>query len=293
MPRSLAAAIFLALSFAAGAQTASPSINPAVQQVQLLGPQLVTFAGSGANFESLVLGLTQATPITLTTTGTDGLVQIATFQPSSSLTPLQAAQALEAARQNLITLGIATPSAQQLATALAGGSVATATGARPLAGVLPGVTGGVQVRNELARLPSAVPGTASAGTSAATQATQNAGAAFLPPGLDPLQANQALQLANLLLAQQGIVNPTAEQLRAALQGGTITNAAGSVVTLQGVLQGDVRQANAAPPPGNLSNSPFFGTSDSPLSTAGTPNNTLGTVNVTPPPASRGAPLLRR
>ena len=53
------------------------------------------------------------------------------------------------------------------------------------------------------------------------------------------------------LAQQGIVNPSAEQLRAALLGGSIVTAAGTV-PLQGVLQGQVR---------NTSDSPFFGTSN--------------------------------
>ena len=46
----------LSLSGAALAQTL---VNPNVQQVQLLAPQLLAFAGSDANFQSLVNGLTQ------------------------------------------------------------------------------------------------------------------------------------------------------------------------------------------------------------------------------------------
>src|SRR3954468_6630870 len=55
------------------------SVTP--QQVQLIAPQLVGFAGSDANFQSLVLGLAQGTPITLVTPLPGGLVQVATFTP--------------------------------------------------------------------------------------------------------------------------------------------------------------------------------------------------------------------
>ncbi len=48
--------------------------------------------------------------------------------------------------------------------------------------------------------------------------------------------NIALALAQASLKQQGITNPTPDQLKAALNGGTITNASGQTVQMSGVLQ---------------------------------------------------------
>ncbi len=264
----------LSLSTAAFAQ----AVNLTVQQVQQLAPQLLAFAGSSANFESLVNGLTQGSPVTLTTVGADGSVQIVTFAPGAALSPADAARTLETARQSLISRGIATPTAQQMAIALMGGNLPTALGTTRVTGVLSGNAGitPIQVRTEVVS-PSA-PGTGGTLAPAGLQALSNAlaqnqavtlpGAAgnvtFSAPGraMSTFEISQALQLANLLLAQQGILNPTAEQLRAALFGGTLTTAAGGSVPLQGILQGQVR---------NTSDSPLFGTSDSRvLNTGATP-----------------------
>jgi hypothetical protein len=211
----------LSLGNAAFAQIPAPS--PALQ-VQRLAPQLLAFSGSGANFESLVNGLTFGIPVTLTTVGADGGVQIVTFLPATALTAADAARTLEAARQSLIARGIALPGAQQLAIALMGGTLATPSGSAQVTGV--------------------VSGTAGAGGSVT----------FAPPGgpMSAFEANQALQLASVLLAQQGILEPTPEQLRVALLGGNLGPEAGNVA-LQGVLQGRVR---------NTSDSRLFGTSDS-------------------------------
>jgi hypothetical protein len=261
-----------ALSLSAAAYPQVGTVNPAIQQVQLLAPQLLAFAGSPANFQSLINGLTQGTPVTLTTVNADGTVQIVTFAAGTTLTPVDAARMLETARQSLISRGIATPTAQQLAIALMGGALPTALGNASVTGVLSGNAGAtpVQVRNEVATPTAPVAGGTAAISAANLQALQTAlsqntavtipGASgnvtFNAPGraLSPLEANQALQLASILLAQQGILNPTAEQLRAALLGGNIATAAGTV-PLQGILQGQVR---------NTSDSPFFGTSDSPV-----------------------------
>jgi hypothetical protein len=126
MPRLISLLAALSLGAAAFAQTPT---SPAAQQVQLLAPQLLAFAGSGANFESLVNGLTQGTPVTLTAAGADGSVQTATFVPGTTVSVLDAARLLESARQSLITRGIAAPDAQQLAIALMGGTLPTAIGA--------------------------------------------------------------------------------------------------------------------------------------------------------------------
>ncbi len=115
-PRTLcnAAAIAACLIFAPFAEAQVS----AAQQVQQLAPQLVVFAGSQANFESLANGLAQGLAVTLVGTTADGLQQTATFTPAGRMTPLQVAQRLEQARQQLITQGIAAPTPEQIAAAL-------------------------------------------------------------------------------------------------------------------------------------------------------------------------------
>jgi hypothetical protein len=101
---------------------------PATLTVQRIAPQLVAFTGSQANFQNLVTGLAQGTPVQLFTLMPDGFTQLVTFTPGAALPADQIAQVLETARQRLIGLGIATPTAEQLAVALTGGVVPTAVG---------------------------------------------------------------------------------------------------------------------------------------------------------------------
>jgi hypothetical protein len=109
----------LALAFVA--LQAHAQTVPIAVQVQRLAPQLLAFAGSQANFESLVNGLALGVPVTLTTIGPGGLAQTVTFTPAStSATPADIARTLEAARQQLIASGVAIPSAEQLGSLLAG-----------------------------------------------------------------------------------------------------------------------------------------------------------------------------
>jgi hypothetical protein len=278
MLKPISAITAMALSAVVFAQTITTS--PVSQQVQLLAPQLVAFTGSAANFDSLVTGLSQGVPVTLTTVGSDGLVQIVTFMPSTTLGAADLARNLETARQNLISRGIATPTAQQLATALVGGTLATASTTTPLSGVLTGtaVPGAFQLRNELAT-PSPL---GSLPTLNLQSLRTSLSQGTLSPGRRPLndfEVNQALQLAGNLLAQQGILNPTPEQVRVALLGGTLTTTNGAVVGVQGVLQGPSRFTSDSPFFGT-SNSPFFGTSDSPV---------LGTSNTPSTATTTGAP----
>lgn len=101
--------------------SAQTSVPPTVT-VQQLAPQLVPFAGSHANFQNLVTGLAQGSQVQLFSVLPDGSTQVVSFTPA----PVPVAQIpslLESTRQQLIGLGIATPSAQQLALALTGGAV--------------------------------------------------------------------------------------------------------------------------------------------------------------------------
>jgi hypothetical protein len=285
----IAALAALLLSAVAYAQTTGTSPN--TQQVQLLAPQLLAFSGSTGNFDSLVTGLTLGTPVTLATVSPDGFVQIVTFLPGTTLSAVDAARNLETARQSLITRGIAAPTAQQLAVALMGGTLTTPSGSTAVTGVLTGTTGtmtAIQVRNELAAFSAVGSGittlnlsgtnlqalrTALAqGSSVTLTSVTPAGATqvatFTPTGIpmNAFEVNQALQLASVLLAQQGILNPTPDQIRVALVGGNLTTVNGGVVAVQGVLQGRVR-ATSDSAAGNTSNSTLFGTSNTPANLA--------------------------
>lgn len=122
----------LILSVPAFAQTV-----PALE-VQRLAPQLIGFAGTEANFQSLVNGLALGTPVTLVSVTPDGLLQTATFTPSVRLSALEIARTLEQARQNLISRGIGLPNGEQIGVSLLGGSLATPVGSVPVAGLLTG-----------------------------------------------------------------------------------------------------------------------------------------------------------
>ncbi|HUQ75942.1 MAG TPA: hypothetical protein VM183_14540 [Burkholderiales bacterium] len=131
-----------ALAFHAGAhaqfvqQVPTVSAVPPTLEVMRLAPQLVAFAGGDANFAALVNGLALGQPVTLTTPLANGGSQVASFTPTGPMSALQIAQVLEGARQSLISRGIATPTAQQLAATLVGGSLNTNLGPTPVTGVI-------------------------------------------------------------------------------------------------------------------------------------------------------------
>lgn len=167
--------LLLLLAFAvpaANAQVQTTTVSPALE-VQRLAPQLVGFAGSDLNFANLVNGLALGVPVTLTTPLATGGMQLFSFAPSGTMTPVQIAQVLESARQSLIARGIATPTAQQLGTALAGGSLATATGATAAVGQSP--ANAIQNANSTANATNAAAGS--------TAAPRNMSDSALPRGI--------------------------------------------------------------------------------------------------------------
>ena len=303
-PSALAQTMGVFPGTAPSTSTESTTFSASTQQVQLLAPQLVPFAGSSGNFDSLVNGLTTGTTVTLATVAADGSLQIVTFTPPSALSPVDAARLLESARQNLISRGVAAPSGAQLAASLMGGTVPTLSGTSQLTGVLTGTTLSptpVVVRTDATALQSATGSNISPAQLAAlrnalangtgvTLATSNGGTTqnvvFSPTGvrLSDFEVNQALQLASTLLAQQGVLSPIADQLRVALFGGVLVLTNGTRVPLQGVLQGQVRNTSnstagvtSASPSTSTSVSPSTNTSDS--SITGTSNSTVaGTSN---------------
>jgi hypothetical protein len=234
-----------------------------------------------------------------------------TFMPGTTLSAADAARQLESARQNLIVRGVATPTAQQLAVTLLGGTLTTVSGSSAVTGVLTGTTATtpIQVRNELALLPSvgAAPGLnlsaanlealrsalaqgspVTLTSTTPTGLTQNV--VFTPPGgpMNAFEVNLALQLAASLLAQQGILNPTPDQIRVALLGGTLQSASGASVNVQGVIQGRVRNTSNSLFAGNTSNSSTVGTSN----TSTTVANPVVTAPTTTTPTTIGEGVRR-
>ena len=281
------------LSLPVGAQTT------AFQQLQGTSPQFSTFAGSDANLQSLVSGLGAGQAVTLVTQNADGSLQIVTFTPPSGLGS-GVSRALEQARTNLISRGIAQPTGQQIAVALMGGTLATSAGAVQIPGVLTNAVpaNAVQVRNESpsAFTTGSVPfgeqnfqalstglqqGTPIRLTSTVNGVQQTV--AISPPSgpMSAIDANQLLQVANQTLLSLGIINPTPSQIQIALLGGNLPVQGGSVA-LQGVLQNRTLTTTT-------STSTLFGTSNSPVvTTSGSP--IVGTSN-SPLVGPNGSPIV--
>lgn len=283
------AAVFglaLSLFLPHGANAQLTPAQLAAQQVSAIAPQLALLAGSPANLEALAAGLVLGRPIVLTATTADGITQTVTLAPNAAMSPQAAARLLEATRQALVTRGIASATPEQVGAMLVGGTLATPLGNTLVAGTLSGSVnpGAMQVQRQVAGLGGA------AGTSANLRALQQglttgtpirltgatpaapAALTFQVPGgpMSEFEATQAIGFAGQLLAAQGIVNPTPQQIRAALVGGTVLAPSG-VVALRGVLEGRGTAQTAVSTFGT-SFSPTVGTSASPsFGTSAGPN----------------------
>ena len=185
MARRLLLLFLLATGFQvpALAQTARRAVSV---EVQGLAPQLVDFAGSPQNFQSLVNGLAGGVPVTLVTLAPDGSTQTTTFTPNGTLNPAQVAQTLEAARQALISRGIAAPTAQQIGATLGGGALPIFAGNVQVTGLVPvtaaPVSTSTAATQPLAAVPSAgLPANASASTGASTSTMVPATTSAPPP----------------------------------------------------------------------------------------------------------------
>lgn len=180
------------------------------------------WAQADANFQNLFIGLTQGTEVTLVTPFANGTAEVTSFTPPARFPAADAAGALERARQQLAALGVAQPSGRQLALALIGGTVDVPTGRTQLGGVLPQGTQPASIRTQVV----------AAGSLPQGQIPGAAGTA-----LTHAEVAQALQLATQQLALHGITNPTADQIRIAMFGGTLTPPAGPMIVLPGVVPG--------------------------------------------------------
>lgn len=174
--RRLIPALAVVFSTSALAQLGATGVFvPPALEVERLAPQLQTFAGSPSNFHSLVTGLAQGSQVTLTSVAPDGFTEVVTFTPPGTLSATGVAQTLEAVRQQLITRGIAAPSASQIATAIVGGSLTTPSGTVPVSGVLS------QAASAAANLNATVVPSLPAGD--ATLVTPGIPTATVPPGI--------------------------------------------------------------------------------------------------------------
>jgi hypothetical protein len=320
-----AVALMLALPTSAFSQQTPQAIG---QQITGIAPQLTAFAGSPANLQALSAGLVQGVPIVLSATTADGITQTVTIFPVAAMTVQNAAIALERARQLLITRGVGAPTPEQIGVALVGGTLSAPLGSSLVNGVLTGTANpaAMQVQRQVAGLQ---PGGASSAnlqnlTTGLTQGSavtlsgtgpsgQPQTLTFTPPGgpMSALEAGQALQLAGQILAAQGLINPTPEQIRVAFLGGTLSTGNG-IVAVRGVLEGRGTPAvstigstvgtsaspiigTSASPIVSTSASPLFGTSDSParntsvsplFGTSNTPGGAATGRNGPPSPAAQ-------
>jgi len=182
------------------AQTEAASTVPAPLAVQRLAPQLVAFAGSDANFQSLVNGLAAGAPVQLSTTLTNGFTQSVTFTPVAAASPVQIAQILEAARQQLIGLGIGTPTGEQIGLTLMGGLVPTPLGGTQVTGLASGTPANPPSRAAQMQQQAAAGATAPSTAPAAPRVTSNVTVQTTPtPAANPTAAASG-QTSNSLTA---------------------------------------------------------------------------------------------
>ena len=203
-----------------------------------------------SSLQTLLNALMQGSEVALLTQLADGTVQVTSFRAPGQRSATDAAALIERARVNLANLGVAAPTGEQLAVALAGGPIEIPSGRTSMIGVLPAGTNGVEVRTQVvsqAGLPSivAVSPAGVGAASAASGGTAPGGAAALNGPLAPMslaQQTQATELARAQLAAMGITQPTPTQVQTMLQGGTLLTPDGVSVTVPGLVSGRPAQA---------------------------------------------------
>jgi hypothetical protein len=176
-------------------------------------------AQADVNLQNILVALTNAAEVTLLTPLQSGVTEVTSFRSPVRLSVADAAGAIERARRQLADLGVPRPTGLQLATALFGGPVDIPTGRTQLGGVVPGA-GDARIRSQViasGALPQA-PSAAAGGTT-----------------MSAAEITYAMQLAVQQLAAYGITDPTPEQIRTAIVGGTLTPLGGPTITLPGVL----------------------------------------------------------
>jgi hypothetical protein len=169
-----------------------------------------------SNLQNLLAALVDGTEATLVTPLTNGMLQVTSFQPAARMSAVDAAAAINRARSDLQARGEPQPTVEQIARMLAGGPIDLPSGRIQAVGILTasGRPAVIQSQVVAAGTPLQYSSAASGGTAPPVAARE-----------------QALKQ----LADIGIINPTEEQIRAALVGGTI-NTLNGVYQLPGILR---------------------------------------------------------
>ena len=102
-----------------------------------------------ANLQALLNALMSGTQVALLSPLANGSVEVTNGIAPGQRSAADAAQLIERARLDLANLGVTKPTGQQLATALAGGTVDVPTGRTRLAGALPAGTSGVALSSQV------------------------------------------------------------------------------------------------------------------------------------------------
>ena len=182
--------LLAAAALALGAATAQSQVDP--------------------NLQNLLTGLTSGTPVMLVTPLMNGMQQVTSFQPGTRLSPADASAMIERARGELRVYGELQPSAEEIARMLAGGPIEVPGGRIQAPGIL--VVSGypASLRSQIVAAGTPITGpSAAAGGSA--------------PAVPIAAREMALQQ----LAALGILNPSEDQIRTAMVGGTITTLNGA------------------------------------------------------------------
>jgi len=196
LPRFPAAAVLASCALLAHGQTADP------------------------NLQNLLAALETGAPVTLVTPLTTGMSQVTSFSAPTHMSDAEARAYVENAKVELARLGVQRPSAEEIARMLAGGPLVVPAGSVTVPGLLglAGIPASIASRQVAAGTP--VNGAAGYGQAAAG-------------GSAPAQPVPAREQAIEQLAALGIINPSEDQIRTALVGGSITTVNG-VYQLPGV-----------------------------------------------------------
>lgn len=183
----------------------------------VLASSLATAQTGDPNLQILLGALTGGREATLVTPLADGRLQVTSFQPGGAMSAAEADAAVDRARAQLQALGEPQPTVEEIARMLAGGPIEIPTGRIHATGILPAAGHPASIRSQVVAAGTPLPATAAA------PVTSAAG------GSAPAQPEPAREAAIQQLAALGIINPSEDQIRTAIVGGTIS-------TINGVYQ---------------------------------------------------------
>ena len=186
--------------------------------VLALGATAAHAQPADVNLQNLLAALETGSPVTLVTPLTTGMSQVTSFSVQSHMSDAEARNYVEKAKVELRKLGVQQATSEEIARMLAGGPLVVPAGNITVPGLLnvAGIPASIASQQVAAGTPVQGYGTSAAGGSA--------------PAL-PVPAREA---AIQQLAALGIINPSEDQIRTALVGGSITTVNG-VYQLPGVL----------------------------------------------------------